>query len=568
MSTVQKTLFSVSAAAFVVAFTDRLPRYPVNLDLSAFAPSWLPQSLLDCLQDLDLDALVAIAGVGGALTALLLYLRRRSRYPPLVPYSNPVYGSTREYSEKPKEFLDSAFAKYGPVFRANILGRDQVILDHDYAHLLFNLLGKGLDHEQGVIDLQYFDVIIKLGSQHHLHDSGKMILKYLNPANPSYDAYGPIVQLVYQRVFKEALAKLDANKSIEVANPFDLCKKCLADAMASVIVGVELANDKDIAWVFLNVSEVVAEVGGLGGHGSLLATLIPFYGRIHAHYVMKGRQIMKPYKTVLRAKVGAEINRRLVLRKGVTEEEWKELRPHDVLQGLLEEHNFGAGKIDVDGFMDKIENMLLFVIFAAIHGTAVALSWVLYMVAGDASYQAKLYAELAELVNANDTDDAGALTPSVLKEAVYLDSFTREVLRWRPDCLSPTPRKAMRDIELPSGHIIPKGMLVTHVFYRTHTNAPKQGFDDAKAFQPWRHVDRPAATSVNVSNAFLPFGVGRTACPGRFLATYEIKLFIALLVGRYEMSLPQGMTVDHPGFTFQAPPSGALRFVKRADRDV
>jgi hypothetical protein len=43
--------------------------------------------------------------------------------------------------------------------------------------------------------------------------------------------------------------------------------------------------------------------------------------------VMKGRQIMKPYKTVLRAKVGAEINRRLVLRKGVTEEEWKELRP-------------------------------------------------------------------------------------------------------------------------------------------------------------------------------------------------------------------------------------------------
>lgn len=111
-------------------------------------------------------------------------------------------------------------------------------------------MGKGLDHEQGVIDvggiqrcaldpcdrrifqLQYFDVIIKLGSQHHLHDSGKMILKYLNPANPSYDAYGPIgspivlwshtaelifvfyvVQLVYQRVFKEALAKLDANKS-------------------------------------------------------------------------------------------------------------------------------------------------------------------------------------------------------------------------------------------------------------------------------------------------------------------------------------------------------------------
>ncbi|KAJ7895264.1 hypothetical protein B0H14DRAFT_3854121 [Mycena olivaceomarginata] len=230
LSTAQKTLFSTSAAAFVLAFTKGLPRYPVNLDFSAFAPSWLPQSLLDRLQNLDLEALVAISGPRAGLDVV-------QRYPPLVPYPNPVYGNTREYSEKPKEFLDSAFAKYGPVFRASILGRDQVILDHDHAHLLFNLLGKGLDHEQGVIDAG--------------------------------------VQLVHQHMFKEVLAKLDAKKSIEVTNPFNLCKKCLADAVASVIVGVELSNAKDIAWVFPNVSEAVAEVSGLGGHGSLLATLIP-----------------------------------------------------------------------------------------------------------------------------------------------------------------------------------------------------------------------------------------------------------------------------------------------------
>lgn len=102
------------------------------------------------------------------------------------------------------------------------------------------------------------------------------------------------------------------------------------------------------------------------------------------------------------------------------------------------------------------------VIFAAIHGTAVALSWVLYLVASDASYQKQLYDELAELVNG--TDDASALTPSVLKVAKYLDSFTREVLRWRPDCLSPTPRKAMKDITLPNGYIIPKGWLALNSF--------------------------------------------------------------------------------------------------------
>ncbi|KAF8146526.1 cytochrome P450, partial [Mycena galopus ATCC 62051] len=169
-----------------------------------------------------------------------------------------------------------------------------------------------------------------------------------------------------------------------------------------------------------------------------------------------------------------------------------------------------------------------------------------------------------ELVN--DTDDASALTPSVLKTAKYLDSFTREVLRWRPDGLNPAPRKAMKDITLPNGYMIPKGSSV--YIYSTHRSLTEHGFEDATEFKPWRHVDRPASAAVTVSPAFLPFGVGKTACPGRFLATYEIKLFIALLVSRYEMSLPEEMKVDHPGFTFQAPPSGTIRFKQRDAKDI
>jgi cytochrome P450 len=95
------------------------------------------------------------------------------------------------------------------------------------------------------------------------------------------------------------------------------------------------------------------------------------------------------------------------------------------------------------------------IIFASIHGTAVALSWVLYKVACDPTYQQTLYTEIAEHIT--DGDDATALTPTKLKTMSHLDSFTREVLRGRPDCLSPTPRMAMKDIELDNGYIIPKG---------------------------------------------------------------------------------------------------------------
>jgi len=126
----------------------------------------------------------------------------------------------------------------------------------------------------------------------------------------------------------------------------------------------------------------------------------------------------------------------------------------------------------------------------------------------------------------------------------------------------------MKDIELDNGYIIPKGMLVTHVFYRTHISPEKQKSKDPEEFSPWRHVDKPAATSVHVSNSFLPFGVGKTACPGRFIATYEIKLFIALVVSRWEVSLPDGMKIDNPGFTFQAPPSGRMLFKERAKKNI
>ncbi|KAJ7336892.1 hypothetical protein DFH08DRAFT_281733 [Mycena albidolilacea] len=112
------------------------------------------------------------------------------------------------------------------------------------------------------------------------------------------------------------------------------------------------------------------------------------------------------------------------------------------------------------------------------------------------------------------------------------------------------------------GHVC-NPRLLPHAYQRHQTRVRRrQSLPAVAAGRPPRHdrcerIERVPAVRL-----------GRTACPGRFFATYEIKLFIALLVARYEMSLPQGMKVDHPGFTFQAPPAGAVRFTRQAERDV
>jgi hypothetical protein len=98
-----------------------------------------------------------------------------------------------------------------------------------------------------------------------------MILKFLNPTSPAYDNFGPMgdllllelisncfkyspVCLIYKRVLEEAIK--GAEKSgvsgspkrlffiypyvvvpVDISDPFELCKKCLAEAMASIMVG-------------------------------------------------------------------------------------------------------------------------------------------------------------------------------------------------------------------------------------------------------------------------------------------------------------------------------------------
>jgi cytochrome P450 len=68
---------------------------------------------------------------------------------------------------------------------------------------------------------------------------------------------------------------------------------------------------------------------------------------------------------------------------------------------------------------------------------------------------------------------------------------------------------------------------------------PGAGRDIFEHFNPSNEGDirapRNATSTVSLDNAFLGFGFGRFACPGRFFALNELKLFVAHMVLNYDV---------------------------------
>jgi cytochrome P450 len=65
----------------------------------------------------------------------------------------------------------------------------------------------------------------------------------------------------------------------------------------------------------------------------------------------------------------------------------------------------------------------------------------------------------------------------------------------------------------------------------------------------------------------LHFGHGKSACPGRWFASNELKLMLAIIIRDYDIALPEGETVRPPniirGTQMRADTSKQIRLRKR-----
>jgi cytochrome P450 len=182
-------------------------------------------------------------------------------------------------------------------------------------------------------------------------------------------------------------------------------------------------------------------------------------------------------------------------------------RAHDQgLLGMLIGPRHVAGGLDVVG---EVRDTIMSLILAGHETTGSELAWSVQLIAHHPRVQTRLVTELA--------DDG----------SVYLDAVVNEVLRHRPVFLFAIPRVVARAYTIGGRTYEPPVHLVGCVHLMQHDATV---YCDPEAFRPERFLG-----DVSRAEAFMPWGGGRKACPGRHLALVEMQTVLRALFERLEV---------------------------------
>jgi len=195
----------------------------------------------------------------------------------------------------------------------------------------------------------------------------------------------------------------------------------------------------------------------------------------------------------------------------------------------------------------EIRDELMTMFFAGHESSAAALTWALYLLAEHPAVAEEVRAEIAAL-------GVERVSMADLARLPLLGRVVAETLRLYPPAWV-FDRSPLTDITV-GGYRIPRGANVLLSPWVVHRDP--RVWDDPDAFRPERFADGAAPPR----SAYLPFGDGPRICVGNRFAEAEIRIVLATLLPRVELSLEKGQTVRPEGDATLRP-RGGLRMVVR-----
>ncbi len=226
----------------------------------------------------------------------------------------------------------------------------------------------------------------------------------------------------------------------------------------------------------------------------------------------------------------------------------------DLMSMLMETEDADTGERMTD---KQLRDELLTILMAGHETTANALSWTWVLLAQHPNVEAKLHAELDEVLGGR------APTMQDLPRLRYTEQVIKESMRVYPPVWG-VGREALEDCDI-GGYAVPKGMQLSLPQWLVHRD--ERFFEDAKDFKPERWVEGFEKSLPKY--AYFPFGGGPRLCIGNNFAMMEAVLLLATLAQGYSLHLTQPEEViPQPAITLRPKRGVKVRLRARVPVEV
>jgi len=177
----------------------------------------------------------------------------------------------------------------------------------------------------------------------------------------------------------------------------------------------------------------------------------------------------------------------------------------------------GQGMTDVE-----LRDELMTLLVAGHETTASALTWALYWIDQLPQVRDTLLKELNSV-------DAASSDPTLFAKLPYLTAVCQETLRLYPIVANTFIRIVRSPIEIMGYQLEPGTVIIPSIYLAHHR---EEVYPQPKQFRPERFLERQFS-----QYEYLPFGGGNRRCIGMAFAQYEMKLVLATILSRFQLSL-------------------------------
>ena len=211
-------------------------------------------------------------------------------------------------------------------------------------------------------------------------------------------------------------------------------------------------------------------------------------------------------------------------RERMRQEPERVAHPRNLLEAMVAAADEPDSGIDDDTVAGNVLTMLL----AGEDTTANTLAWMIHLLWRNPSALKRATEEVRRV-----TGDGTSLTLEQMGQLDYVEACAHETMRLKP--VAPQlPLQALRETIV--GDVrVPEGTTVISLLRRDSVS--ESHVPNPDAFEPERWLDNggPSQQATSTKRVSMPFGAGPRICPGRYLALLEMKMAMAVLLGRFDI---------------------------------